>query len=468
MAKIGCIGFGGGSALIPMIEEEVVQKEKLDTKENLDTDVIVASITPGALPVEIAASLGRRNFGRKGMVLGAAAMALPGAFITVLMLTLLSSVQTEFLRAIDLISIGVSVFIMYLLISYITGMLKECRRESSIRGNKALLLMLAVFLLVCEKNVYKLLGIDKTPLFSVSTIDILLVAFFCMFYSRWDFSLKHLAVMIGLGGVYLFSHGKSQLIENVFIIRISEGLMLGLSVWGVYQDIRMKRWKYEKNGETIWRDIRVWLVLFVLCSIPVLLIGREAFSFLGKGAASAAMSFGGGDAYLTIADGLFVESGMVTEQQYYGQIVPVVNVLPGSILCKTLAGVGYYVGWNVAESTLAGVLFALAGFTCSVVASCSFSIIIYHLYSNLIALTAIQMVSRWIRPIIAGLLINIMLALCNQSVMAASGFGVSGPVTLLGLAVMYGIDTLLIKKFKVGTVVILFLNAAASFLILLH
>lgn len=40
----------------------------------------------------------------------------PALFITVLMLTLLSSVQTEFLRAIDLISIGVSVFIMYLLI----------------------------------------------------------------------------------------------------------------------------------------------------------------------------------------------------------------------------------------------------------------------------------------------------------------------------------------------------------------
>lgn len=46
------------------------------------------------------------------------------------------------------------------------------------------------------------------------------------------------------------------------------------------------------------------------------------------------MSFGGGDAYMTIADGIFVGGGMITSQQYYNHIVPAVNVLPGSILCK--------------------------------------------------------------------------------------------------------------------------------------
>lgn len=467
MAKIGCIGFGGGSALIPVIEEEIVQKERLDTKENLDTDVIVASITPGALPVEIAASLGRRNFGKRGMVAGATAMALPGALVTVLMLTILSTVQAEFLRIIDLISMGVSAFIIYLLVAYISSMLKSCRKESGKRELKAVVLMLVVFLLVCEKNLFALLGIGRTPILSVSTIDVLLVAFFCMLYSRWCFSMKHLAVMIILGGIYLFSHGKSQLIENVFIIRTSEILMASLSAWGAIKDIRAKKWKYKNNGESIGKDLTLWLLIFVACSVPALILAREALPFLGRGLVSAIMSFGGGDAYLTIADGLFVESGMVTEQQYYGQIVPVVNVLPGSILCKTLAGIGYYVGWNAAGSIQAGILFALAGFACSVVASCSFSILIYHLYSNLISLTAIQMISRWIRPIIAGLLINIMLALCNQSVSAAAGFGISGPVALLALGGLYLADLVLIKRFKIGTVGILLLNVAASLLILL-
>ena len=56
------------------------------------------------------------------------------------------------------------------------------------------------------------------------------------------------------------------------------------------------------------------------------------------------------DRYLTIADGLFVDTNMVTESQFYGHIVSVVNVLPGSILCKTLCGVGYYLGINISGS----------------------------------------------------------------------------------------------------------------------
>lgn len=70
MFYIGCIGFGGGSALIPIIEQEIAEKQGLDAKQNIDKDVVVASITPGALPVEIAASIGRRGFGRKGMIAG--------------------------------------------------------------------------------------------------------------------------------------------------------------------------------------------------------------------------------------------------------------------------------------------------------------------------------------------------------------------------------------------------------------
>ena len=48
MFKIGCIGFGGGTALVPVIESEVVYEKKLIDKEEYTKDVIVANITPGA------------------------------------------------------------------------------------------------------------------------------------------------------------------------------------------------------------------------------------------------------------------------------------------------------------------------------------------------------------------------------------------------------------------------------------
>ena len=40
LLKIGFIGFGGGSALIPVIEKEVVEERGLVTEEEFDKDVL--------------------------------------------------------------------------------------------------------------------------------------------------------------------------------------------------------------------------------------------------------------------------------------------------------------------------------------------------------------------------------------------------------------------------------------------
>ena len=107
---------------------------------------------------------------------------------------------------------------------------------------------------------------------------------------------------------------------------------------------------------------------------------------------------------------------MVTSQQYYNHIVPAVNVLPGSILCKTLAAVGYYMGWNLTGNFMVGILFSIAGFACSVAASSSFFMLAYHLYDYLTTLQVFRIIRKWIRPIIGGLLMKIMVLLCWQSI----------------------------------------------------
>lgn len=91
MFKIGCIGFGGGTALVPVIESEVVYEKKLIDKDEYTKDVVVANITPGALPVEVAAGVGRKVCGIPGMLLSAVLMGLPGTFLTVLILMLINS-----------------------------------------------------------------------------------------------------------------------------------------------------------------------------------------------------------------------------------------------------------------------------------------------------------------------------------------------------------------------------------------
>lgn len=422
MGKIGCIGFGGGSALIPVIEEEIVKKQKLDTRENLDKDIIVASITPGALPVEIAASVGKRNFGRAGMIMGAVMMAFPGTLASILLMTILSVMQEQVLPIIELISAGVSVFIIYLLLAYIIKMLRECASESKARLWEGCHLNDAVFLMVCEKNIFKLFGIDRTPILSISTVQVLFFAFFCIFYSRSRYNAGKIAVMLGLGTIYLLGTGKAQLLAVPWLLHLTELLMVILAVWGIWQNIRESSWKLKKRENQFLRDVGIWLLLLVIFSVPAVLIHRDALPFLGKGVLSTLMSFGGGDAYLTIAEGLFVEPGLITENQYYSQIIPVVNVLPGSILCKTLASVGYYIVFNLTGSLWAGILFAVAGFICSIAISCGFFMLIYHFYNDLVSLWAFRLIGRWIRPIIAGLLLDIVLSLVNQCVTVLGQF----------------------------------------------
>lgn len=466
MCKVGCIGFGGGSALIPVIEEEVVKTQKIEKKENCDKDVIVASITPGALPVEIAASIGKRNFGARGMFLGAFMMAFPGAFLTVLLLTVLSMAQTELLTVIETASIGVSAFILCLLWKYIHGMLKGCMKEGKSRLNKAIIVMSGTFLLSCGKNLYQLIGLEGTPVFAVSTLHILLVAFFFIFYTRYDYRLPRMLVTVVLSGIYLLSYGKAQLISNIYVTRMVELIMLLLSVYGIVQEMKKpKKATVTLNRENIWKDVLTWLVILLVALIPAVIINRDAIRFLLDGLLSTLMSFGGGDAYLTIAEGLFVDGGFVTGSQYYGQIVSIVNMLPGSILCKTLSGIGYYAGLNAQQTVSAGIAFAVTGFACSIAASCGFYIIIYHLYDSLHSLSPIRMISRWIRPIIAGLLLNIMLSIFNQCAFAASTVQHSSVMIMVCVILLTLVDIWFVQTFKKKSFLALLINLVVVFLI---
>ena len=462
MSKIGCIGFGGGSILIPVIEAELVDRHKFDTKEQYNKDVVVASITPGALPVEIAGSFGRRNFGWLGMLLGSIGIAFPGALLTILLLTAFSLVQDEVLQFVEFITIGVSAFIMLLLTRYVFSVYKKGLDRGKNQSIKTISVIVLVFLLVGGKNINQLLGIESTPLVSVSTIQLLALVFFFAFYTRGKYSAKHLMIAFVLGGIYLLGTGKAQDLIPSVVLTLDELLMVGFALYGLISSFIQKKQDVTIDAKAVLFDLGVWLAVVVIFGGAVALCYPEVLSYIWKSGLSVLMSFGGGDAYLTIADGIFVESGMITKQQFYGQLVSVVNILPGSILCKTLTGVGYYIGQNVGGTVLAGLMFAIVGFVCSVAVSCGFVGTVYYLYDAFIQLNIFQTISKWISPVIAGLLLNIMLSLCNQCVNLSERIGVSKMAIAIGLITGYVVDFVMAQKFKCNTMIVLLVNLVVT------
>ena len=444
LLKIGFIGFGGGSALIPVIEKEVVEERKLVTEEEFNKDVLVASITPGALPMEISTGLGKRAYGVGGMIVSALMLAFPGALITVAMLVAMSRLHSNVLTQIEILSIGISAFIACLLTEYSRKTLAEARAESKGRWKRAVVILVGVFLLTCGKAVYGILGLEGTPIVHLSTLQVLGVSMFGILYTHCKFTRKNLTVsgVLILGYIACLSF---DLPYETYIYNGLRAVMVILAVWGLVRSILDDGQKKKISPKRMLQEEMAWILFFAVLSVPALLYGGHVLEFLGQGFLSSILSFGGGDAYLSVADGMFFNSGIVEKADFYGHLVPLVNLLPGSILCKTLSGIGYLLGFEMSSGSIpAGCLVALAGFACSVMASGGVFCLVSHIYECFESLSVFRLLSRWIRPIIAGTLLTVMLSLFSQNISTGAKLGCPAWIALGISALIYGMNLILL------------------------
>lgn len=85
--KIGAFTLGGGYAMIPIIEAEVVDKHKWLSQEEFADIIAVAQSCPGALAINMSVFIGYRLKQLPGAVCTCAATALP-SFITILLIAI--------------------------------------------------------------------------------------------------------------------------------------------------------------------------------------------------------------------------------------------------------------------------------------------------------------------------------------------------------------------------------------------
>lgn len=459
MIRVGLIGFGGGNALIPVLEQIAVDEQQLVSQEEYEEDVVVASITPGALPVEIAGGIGRRSIGSIGLLVGSFSLALPGVVMTLVLSAVISVLNSSVLLQIRYLAVGVTAFICFLLTQYLLGTVKQYRRGEL--SWQIIPVAAGVFLLTCGKNLYRILGISGTPVFALATIHIFIVAFFLLLFLGERPSPARWIAGCAVSSLYIltktnFGSSFPGVGGGVAIV------MIALAVYGVWSNrvtgLQLDKDSVRRTGKEIG-----WILLFTLLAlIPAELITRQSLLYGWNGFLSSLLSFGGGDAYLTVADGLFVHTGLIEESDFYNYLVPIVNIIPGSILCKTLSGIGYFLGYAVNGSVIEGIMVALGGFLVSLLASCGVFDVVGCLYGNFRELYFIRGIRRWIRPIVSGLMLTVMLSLVFQNVKlgrecAAGGF----PVLLMLL--LYGADLFMhdILKMKNGNIV--FFSALFSF-----
>lgn len=79
--KIGAFTFGGGYAMIPLIERETVEKRGLLDREELTDIVAIAESTPGPIAVNAATFVGFRAAGVPGALFATVGVVLPSFLI---------------------------------------------------------------------------------------------------------------------------------------------------------------------------------------------------------------------------------------------------------------------------------------------------------------------------------------------------------------------------------------------------
>lgn len=82
--KIGVFTFGGGYAMIPLIEEEVVNNKKWLEKEEFMDVLVVSQSLPGALAVNCSIFLGYKIGGLIGAIMALLAVILPSFIIIII------------------------------------------------------------------------------------------------------------------------------------------------------------------------------------------------------------------------------------------------------------------------------------------------------------------------------------------------------------------------------------------------
>ncbi len=125
--KIGAFTFGGGYAMIPLIQKEVVEKRKWITDEEILEIIAIAESTPGPIAVNAATFIGYKTAGFFGAFMATMGVVLP-SFLIIAVVSLVLR-QFENLKVVQYAFQGIRAGVLALIVKALISMYKQCPRN---------------------------------------------------------------------------------------------------------------------------------------------------------------------------------------------------------------------------------------------------------------------------------------------------------------------------------------------------
>ena len=90
-AKLGAVTFGGGYAMLPIIQREIVEKKKWATEEEVLDYYAIGQCTPGVIAVNTATFIGQKKKGILGGIFATLGVVFPSVIIITVIAAFISN-----------------------------------------------------------------------------------------------------------------------------------------------------------------------------------------------------------------------------------------------------------------------------------------------------------------------------------------------------------------------------------------
>lgn len=125
--KIGAFTFGGGYAMIPLLQREVVEKQHWLTEEDILDIIVVAESTPGPIAINFATFVGFRVGGFIGALVSTLGAVIP-SFVVISVISVVLS-QFKSLKAVTYAFVGIRAGVLALILKALFTMSKKCPKN---------------------------------------------------------------------------------------------------------------------------------------------------------------------------------------------------------------------------------------------------------------------------------------------------------------------------------------------------
>lgn len=125
--KIGAFTFGGGYAMIPLIQKEAVEKRNWISDEEILEIIAIAESTPGPIAVNAATFIGYKMAGFLGAFMATLGVILP-SFLIIAVLSLVLA-QFEDLKVVQDAFWGIRAGVLALIVKALVSMYRQCPKS---------------------------------------------------------------------------------------------------------------------------------------------------------------------------------------------------------------------------------------------------------------------------------------------------------------------------------------------------